>query len=109
MGWVNDHERTDEADLQGEFNGVPGRREQPKQCPQTYDLIQYSNRPDLQKKAQKKNSTVGTHIEPAKQPNSSNTFPNSKSTQYHHKLQHKFSILNLRIKDKITVPIQKVH
>ena len=37
----------------------------------------------------------GPTIESAKQPNSSNAFPNSKSTQYHHKLQHKFSILNL--------------
>jgi hypothetical protein len=28
---VNDHERVDEAKFQGEFNGVPGRREQPNQ------------------------------------------------------------------------------
>ena len=34
------------------------------------------------------------NIESAKQPNSSNAFPNSKSTQYHHKLQHKLLIWN---------------
>ena len=26
-----------EANFQGEFNGVTGRREQPMRCPQTYD------------------------------------------------------------------------
>ena len=26
---VNDHERADESNVQGEYNGVPGRREQP--------------------------------------------------------------------------------
>ena len=36
----------------------------------------------------------GPTIESAKQPNSSNAFPNSKSTQYHHKLQHKLLIWN---------------
>ena len=34
IGRVNDHERTDEANFQGEFNGVPGRREQSNQCPE---------------------------------------------------------------------------
>ncbi len=29
------------------FNGVPGRREQPNQCPRAYYRIQHSNRPDL--------------------------------------------------------------
>ena len=33
IGRVIDHERTDEANFQGEFNSVPGRREQPNQCP----------------------------------------------------------------------------
>ena len=32
LGRVNDHKRTDEANLlAGEFNGVPGRSEQPNQ------------------------------------------------------------------------------
>ena len=49
----------------------------------------------------------------AQQQNSSNAFQNSESTQYHHKLQHKFPNINfqswiLRITDKITVPIHKV-
>ena len=35
---VNDHERTDEAILQGEFNGVLGRREQQKQVPE-YNIV----------------------------------------------------------------------
>ena len=34
IGRVNDHERTDEANFQGEFNAVPGRREQSNQCPE---------------------------------------------------------------------------
>ena len=55
----SDHDRTDEANMQGEFNCIQGRREQPKQCPRTYYCIQYSNRPDLQKKSQKKKDTVG--------------------------------------------------
>ena len=41
--------------------GVPGRREQPKQCHRTYNSIQYSHKPDLQKKSQMKSSIVGTH------------------------------------------------
>ena len=40
--WVYDCEKTDETNLQGEFSGVPGQREQPNQCPQTYNCIQYS-------------------------------------------------------------------
>ena len=36
------YERTDEADFQGEFNSVPGWKEQPVQCPQTYNCIKYS-------------------------------------------------------------------
>jgi hypothetical protein len=40
----------DESNVQGEYNGVPGRREQPNQWLRTYDRIQHSNRPDLQKK-----------------------------------------------------------
>ena len=58
---VIDHERTDEANFQCEFNGVSGRRELPNQCPRTYEGIQYSYRPCLQKKSREKNSTVGTH------------------------------------------------
>ena len=79
----NDNKRTDEADFQGEFNCVPSRREQPKQCPRTYDCIQYSNRLDLQKKLQRNKRMSEPIIEPAKLPNSSNMFPS-------HKLQHKF-------------------
>ena len=30
---VHDHERIDEANFQGEFNGVPGQRGGPNQCP----------------------------------------------------------------------------
>ena len=61
IGRVNDHERTDETSFQGEFNGVPGPREQSKQCTRTFNRIQYSNRPDLQKKSQKMNNTVGIY------------------------------------------------
>ncbi len=61
--------------------GIPGRREQPNQWLRTYDRIQHSNRPDLQKKQRKKNSIVRPTIEPAKQPSSSNEFQNSKLTQ----------------------------
>ena len=51
----------DEANLQGEFNSVPGLREQLQQCRLIYGCIQFSNRPDLPKKSQKKNITVLTH------------------------------------------------
>jgi hypothetical protein len=83
IGRVNDQERADESNVQGECNGVPGRREQPNQWLRTYDRFQHSNRPDLQKKQRKKSSIVGTTIEPlaAKQPSSSNEFQNSKLTQ----------------------------
>ena len=54
-GRVNDHEYRG-SQILGDFNGVSGRREQPKQCPRTYNRIQYSNRPDLQKKSRKKSS-----------------------------------------------------
>jgi hypothetical protein len=47
---VNDYERADEYNVQDEYNGVPGRREQPDQWPPTYGRIQYSNRLDLEKK-----------------------------------------------------------
>jgi hypothetical protein len=40
----------------------------------TYDCIQNSNRPDLQKKYRKKSNIVGPTIEPAKQASSSNDF-----------------------------------
>ncbi len=63
---VNDHERTDEPNFQDEYNGVPGKERtakpmapritasqarsgQPNQWLRTYDRIQHSNRPDLQK------------------------------------------------------------
>ena len=75
----------------------------------SYPMIQYSNRLELQKKSQTKNSTVGTTIESAKQPNSSNAFENSKSKQYHHKLNINFQSWILWIKSKINVPIHKVH
>ena len=67
---------------QGEFNGVLGRREEPNQRPRTYDRIQYSNRPGLQKKSRKESSIVGTIIKQAKKLRSrNNAFQNSKSTQ----------------------------
>ena len=53
----------------GQFDGVPGRREQPKKCPRTYDRIQYSNRPDLQKKSRKQSSMSEPIVEPEKWPN----------------------------------------
>ena len=52
-----------------------GRREQP------YDCAQNSNRPDLQKKQQKKSSIVRPTIEPKKQLSLGNEFQNSKLTQ----------------------------
>jgi hypothetical protein len=61
----NDHERANESNVQGEYKGVPVRKEQPNQ---TYDRIQHSNRSDLQRKQRKKSSIVGPTIEPAKQP-----------------------------------------
>ena len=42
-------------------------------------------------------------VESAKQPNLSNTIPNSKKIQEH----HKFGIL--RIKDKIIIPVLRLH
>ena len=53
---------------------VPGRREQPKQYPRTYHCIQYSNRPNLQKKSRKTSSMSEPMVEPAKRPNASNAF-----------------------------------
>ena len=93
---------------QGDFNGVPGRREQPNQWPRTYDCSQYSNRPDLQKKSRKKSSIVGTIIKQVKKLRSSNAFQNSKSTQ-HCDNNSINSNINLdlgfsEIKDKTTVP-----
>jgi hypothetical protein len=70
----------DESNVQCEYNGVPGRREQPDQWLGAYDRIQDSNRPDFQTK-QRKSSIVEATIEPAKQPSSNNEFQNSKSTQ----------------------------
>ena len=49
----NDHERTDEAIFQDESNGVPGRKEQPKQVSGIYYRNQCSNSADLQKKSWK--------------------------------------------------------
>ena len=66
---------------QDEFYGIPGLGEQSNQRPRIYDRIQYSNRPDLQKKSQKKSSIVGTIIKQTKKLKSSNAFENSKSTQ----------------------------
>ena len=74
MGRVDDHKRTCEANFQGEFNGLQNMQEQPKQCPRTHYCIQYSNRPYLQKKSQKKNSMSEPIVEPAKWQHSSNTF-----------------------------------
>ena len=47
---VNDQERTDEANLnfQNEIHCVTGQKEQPEPYS---ELIQHSNRPDLQKKS----------------------------------------------------------
>jgi hypothetical protein len=85
IGRVNYHERSDESNVQGEYNdGVPGRREQPNQWPLAslaYHRIQHSDRPDLHKKHRKKSSIVGPTIEPAKQPSSSNEFQNCKLTR----------------------------
>ncbi len=78
---VSDHERADESNVQGEYNGVPGWREQPNQWPRTYNRIQHSNRYDLQKKQGKKSNIVEHTIETAKQPSSGNEFQNSKLTQ----------------------------
>ena len=57
---VNDQEMTGEANLnfQDEIHGVTGQKEQPKPYS---ELIQHSNRSDLQKKSWKMNSTVGTN------------------------------------------------
>jgi hypothetical protein len=74
IGRVNDHAKADGSNVQGEYNGVPGRREQPHQWFRTYDRIQQSNRPDPQKK---QSSIVEPIIEPAEQPSSSNEFQNS--------------------------------
>ena len=90
---------------QGEFNGVPGRREQPDQCSRTYSRIKYSNRPDLQKKSQKKSSIVGTIIKPAK-------LRRDQAMRVKIQNRHNYSIksninLNLgfsEIKDRISVP-----
>ena len=79
----------------------PGQSEQPKLCTQTYDCIQYSNKPDPQKKSQKKSSKSAPIVEPVKWLNLSNTFQNSKLIQEHQKLQ--------LIKDNIIVPIHLVH
>ena len=93
-----DHERADEAILQGGFNGVPGRGEQPNQCPRTYDRIQQwiSIQTDLILKRNNGRRAVLSEstIEPAKQPSSNNAFQNSKLTRMislmiHHQLQHK--------------------
>ncbi len=89
IGRVNDHERADEPNFQGEYNGVPGQRKQPNQWLRTYDRIQHSNRPDLQKKQRKKSNNVEPTIEPAKQPSSSNEFQILNRNKYHHQLQHK--------------------
>ena len=93
---------TDEDNFQGGFHCVPGQREQPKQCPRTYNLIHslYSNRPHLQKISQKKCITEPI-VEPAKQQNFSNMFLSSKLIKEHHKLQHKvliFEFLGLKTK-----------
>jgi hypothetical protein len=77
---VNDHERANESNVQGEYNGVSSQREQPNQWLKTYDRIQHSNRPDLQKKQRKKGCIVRPTIESVKQPSTSNEFQNSKST-----------------------------
>ena len=53
---------------QGEFNGVPARREQRlgNQWPRTHGRIQCFIWPDLQKKSRKKSSIVWTIIEPGR-------------------------------------------
>ena len=90
---------------QGEFKGVPGRREQPNQWPRTYSCIQYSKRPDLQKKSRKKCSIVGTiiklakkHRDRAKRIKIQNRHNNSINSNIN--LDLGFS----EIKDRITVP-----
>ena len=85
-GRVVNHKRTDEANFQGEFNRVPGRREQPNKGPRTHEGIQYSNIPDLQKKSRRRTAQSGPTIESAKQQTSSNKVQNSNLTQYSHKL-----------------------
>ena len=46
----NYYERIAEANFLDEFDGVAGPREHPNNCPtgtESYDHMQYSNRPDL--------------------------------------------------------------
>ena len=84
-------------------------REHPKKCPQTYDRVQYSNRPDLQKKSQKKNTLSG----PPWNLQSRRTRAMRFKIQNRHKTIINFNInfqsWILRIKGKLIVPIHKVH
>jgi len=54
----------DESNIQDEFNGVPGRREQPYQWPRTYNRFQNSNRPEDQKKTKKTTKEEQYHWNP---------------------------------------------
>ena len=55
IGRVHDHERAEDVNfLAGEFNGIPGRREQPNRRFRTCDRIQYSNRSDLQRNRERR-------------------------------------------------------
>ena len=99
--------------LQDEFNCIPGRREQPNQWPRTYDCIQYSNRPDVEKKSLKQSSIVKVWTGPSlNRRRRLSTVSRGLATRF--KTQNQYnniinSNINLdlgfsEIKDKTTVP-----
>ena len=94
---------------QGEFNGVPGRREQPKQWPRPYSCIQYSIRPDLQKKSLTKTRRRAVLSEPSAKPAKKRTDRAKRFQIQNRQIDSINSNINLDlgfsdIKDRLTVP-----
>ncbi len=87
---VNDHQRADVNKVQGEYIGVPGRREQANQWPRTYDRIQHSK--DLIFKRSNGKQSVSSET-PLNQRSSRVRVTRLKSLnwhKYHYQLQHRF-------------------
>jgi hypothetical protein len=61
---------------ESEFNGIPGRREQPIQKNRTYNRMHYSNRPDLLENLRRR-MTARDILKPAKKASSTNALQNS--------------------------------